>query len=105
MNTKEILLINNIVDEIESTGAWYGHMSAIDYLEDYYRPFLKLLEKYGIPSKGLELLHDKALEEEGTVDNWMNDVAIETFEELDNEYFNEFTRLCHEAVEKLNIEI
>lgn len=105
MSTRESKLLKYIIDEIESAGAWYGHMSAIDYMEGFYAPFLKLLDKLGIQSKSLELLHDKALEEKENVDNWMSDIAIETFEELDEEYFNEFTKLCYEAVEKLDIEI
>ena len=105
MNTQEITLLQNIAEEIVSNGAWCGHMTAIDYMEEYYEPFFFFLSKAGISIKYFEELHDETRKEQSKVKNWLDDKEIEIFDALDIKYFNEFINLCKQAADELNIEL
>lgn len=102
---RKVMLLDTLTDAIAASGAWIGHMSAIEYLEEYYEGFLSLLEDEEISSDYLRMLHDKAFEEKEDIDNWMNDTEVMEFEALDEKYLNEFTKLCHEAINKMGIDL
>lgn len=105
MNTQDTILLQNIAEEIVSQGAWCGHMTAIDYMEEYYEPFLKLLTKAGISIKYFEELHEETKKAASNVTSWLDEKATEEFDALDIKYFNEFINLCKKAADELNIEL
>lgn len=105
MNTQDTILLQNIAEEIASQGAWCGHMTAIDYMEEYYEPFLKLLTKAGISIKYFEELHEETKKAASNVTNWLDEKETEEFDALNIKYFNEFINLCKEAADELNIEL
>lgn len=105
MEKADIKLIQTIAEEIASAGVWSGHMTSIEYMEEYYEPFLKLLYKASIPCGYFKELHDETKDAFKKVTNWLDETETEAFDFLDLKYFNEFTNLCETITTKFNIEL